>query len=91
MSTTPEHFPTEIAGLPEAQSSELVELDDGDEFDLRIAPVVKELAGAKVRMLSYNGSIPGPVLKVKEGSEIVVNIENQATTRRPCTGRAAPG
>ena len=28
-------------------------------------------------MLSYNGSIPGPVLKVKEGSEIVVNIENQ--------------
>ena len=77
MSSTSEHFPTEIAGLPEAQSSELVELDDGDEFDLRIAPVVKELAGAKVRMLSYNGSIPGPVLKVKEGSEIVVNIENQ--------------
>ena len=28
-------------------------------------------------MLAYNGSIPGPVLKVQEGSEIVVNIENQ--------------
>ena len=77
MSSTSEHFPTEIAGLPEAHSAELVELGDGDEFDLRIAPVVKELAGAKVRMLAYNGSIPGPVLKVKEGSEIVVNIENQ--------------
>src|SRR4051794_27004117 len=77
MSSTSEHFPTEIAGLLEAQSSELVELGDGDEFDLRIAPVVKELAGAMVRMLAYNGSIPGPLLKVKEGSEIVVNIENQ--------------
>jgi FtsP/CotA-like multicopper oxidase with cupredoxin domain len=77
MSSTSEHFPTEIAGLPEAHSAEFVELGDGDEFDLRIAPVVKELAGAKVRMLAYNGSIPGPILKVKEGSEIVVNIENQ--------------
>jgi FtsP/CotA-like multicopper oxidase with cupredoxin domain len=77
MTETTEHFPTEIAGLREAHSAEIVELGDGDAFDLRIAPVVKELAGAKVRMLSYNGSIPGPVLKVKEGSEIVVKIENQ--------------
>ena len=77
MSTTPEHFPTEIAGLPEARSSEPVELGDGDEFDLRISPVVKELAGSTVRMLAYNGSIPGPVLRVREGAEIVVNIENQ--------------
>ncbi len=28
-------------------------------------------------MLAYNDSIPGPVLEVQEGSEIVVNIENQ--------------
>ena len=77
MTETSEHFPTEIAGLPEAQPSQPVELGDGDEFDLRIAPVVKDLAGAKVRMLSYNDSVPGPILKVKEGSEIVVNIENQ--------------
>ena len=43
MSTTPEHFPTETEGLPEARPSELVELADGDEFDLRIAPVAKQL------------------------------------------------
>jgi len=76
MSEPPEHFPTEIAGLPEASAPQLIELGDRDSFDLRIAPVVKQLAGATVRMLAYNGSIPGPVLKVKEGSEIVVNIEN---------------
>ncbi len=28
-------------------------------------------------MLAYNGSIPGPTLKVQEGSELIVDIENQ--------------
>jgi FtsP/CotA-like multicopper oxidase with cupredoxin domain/cation diffusion facilitator CzcD-associated flavoprotein CzcO len=77
MSTTSDHFPTEVAGLPEARATELVELDDGDQFDLRIAPVAKRLGDASVRMLAYNGSIPGPTLKVQEGSEVVVNVENQ--------------
>jgi FtsP/CotA-like multicopper oxidase with cupredoxin domain len=77
MSTTADHFPTEVAGLPEACAPELVELSDGDQFDLRIAPVAKRLGDATVRMLAYNGSIPGPTLRVKEGSEIVVDVENQ--------------
>src|SRR5205814_4159262 len=54
-----------------------VELVDGDQFDLRIAPVAKRLDDATVRMLAYNGSIPGPTLKVQEGSEVVVKVENQ--------------
>jgi FtsP/CotA-like multicopper oxidase with cupredoxin domain len=70
-------FPTAVAGLPKAHESELVTLADGDVFDLRIAPVAKRLADSTVRMLAYNGSIPGPTLSVREGSEIVVNIENQ--------------
>jgi FtsP/CotA-like multicopper oxidase with cupredoxin domain len=77
MSTTRGHFPTEIEGLPEAQPPELVELSDGDRFDLRIAPVAKRLGDTTVRMLAYNGSIPGPTLKVQEGSELIVDIENQ--------------
>ena len=80
MSTTPDHFPTEVAGLPVARASELVELSDGDQFDLRIAPMAKRLGDATVRMLAYNGSIPGPTLKVPEGSEVVVNVENQGDT-----------
>ena len=55
----------------------MVELADGDEFDLRIAPVAKRIGDATVRMLAYNGSIPGPTLKVQQGSEVVVNVENQ--------------
>src|SRR5690242_8493980 len=78
MSTTSDHFPTEVAGLPEARATELVELVDADRFDLRIAPVAKQLGDATVRMLAYNGSIPGPTLKVLEGSEVVVDIENRS-------------
>ncbi len=77
MRTTRDHFPTDIEGLPEAHAPEAVELADGDRFDLRIAPVAKRLGDATVRMLAYNGSIPGPTLKVREGSEVVVDIENQ--------------
>jgi FtsP/CotA-like multicopper oxidase with cupredoxin domain len=77
MSTTPEHFPTDVEGLPEAHAPERIELSDGDEFSLRIGPVAKRIGDDTVRMLAYNDSIPGPVLEVQEGSEIVVNIENQ--------------
>ena len=76
MSTAPGHFPTELAGLPEARNPELVELADGDHFDLRIAPVAKRLGDVTVRMLAYNGSIPGPTLKVNEDSTVTVNVTN---------------
>ncbi len=72
-----DRFPTDTAGLPEAGRPELVELADGDTFDLRIAPVAKRLGDHTVRMLGYNGSTPGPTLKVQEGSEILVNVANE--------------
>ena len=77
MTTASDHFPTETEGLPEARAPEPVKLADGDEFELTIAPVVKQLGDSRVRMLAYNGSIPGPTLRVKEGSEIAVNVVNQ--------------
>ena len=77
MSSGPDQFPSDPAGLPEAHEPEVLELADGDEFNLWIGPVAKRIHGATVRMLAYNGSIPGPTLKVREGSELVVNIENQ--------------
>src|SRR5438046_7647900 len=70
-------FPTETAGLPQAAGSQVVDLSDGDAFTLRIAPVAKRLGEATVRMLAYNGSIPGPTLKVPQGSEVLVTVENR--------------
>jgi FtsP/CotA-like multicopper oxidase with cupredoxin domain len=70
-------FPTDPSGLPEATRPELLELADGDTLDLTVGPVAKRLGETTVRMLGYNGSIPGPTLKVAQGSEIVVHVTNQ--------------
>jgi FtsP/CotA-like multicopper oxidase with cupredoxin domain len=77
MSADEESFPGSTEGLPQARRSEVVELSDGDSFELRIAPVAKRIGDQVVRMLAYNGSIPGPTLKVPQGAEIEVRIENQ--------------
>jgi FtsP/CotA-like multicopper oxidase with cupredoxin domain len=69
-------FPTDPAGLREAQSPAVVELSDGDTYELRIEPVAKRIGDSTVRMLAYNGSVPGPCLRVGEGTEVVVEVEN---------------
>jgi FtsP/CotA-like multicopper oxidase with cupredoxin domain len=74
---TTDVFPTDAAGLPETSAPEVVGLADGDVFDLDIAPVAKRLGDATVRMLAYNGSIPGPTLGVEQGSTVTVNVTNR--------------
>jgi FtsP/CotA-like multicopper oxidase with cupredoxin domain len=76
MSTPHDTFPTTTTGLLEATRPQEVELRDGETFDLHIGPVVKRIASADVRMLAYNGSVPGPTLRVKQASEVKVNITN---------------
>jgi len=69
-------FSTDITGLPGSVPTPTVELSDGAHFDLRVAPVTKQIGGATVRMLAYNGSVPGPTLRVRQGTEVVVNAAN---------------
>ena len=71
------HFPTTTVGLSLAQSPTAIELADGAQFDLRIAPVTKLVGGTPVRMLAYNGSVPGPTLRVRQGTEVLVNVVNE--------------
>ena len=59
-------FSTKTAGLSEAARPQPIRLHDGDRFDLRIEPVRKRLDDAELRMLGYNGSIPGPTLHVDQ-------------------------
>jgi FtsP/CotA-like multicopper oxidase with cupredoxin domain len=72
-----DRFPTDPTGLPEAGRPALLELAPGDTLDLTVGPVAKRLGDTTVRMLGYNGSIPGPTLKVAQGSEIIVQVTNQ--------------
>jgi len=70
-------FPTDTAGLPHAVPTQVVELGDGDTFELRIAPVATRIGDDTVRMIAYNGSIPGPTLRVREGSSLVADVVNE--------------
>ena len=72
-----QQLPTATAGLPEATRPEVVELGDGDEFELEIVPVAKRIGDATVRMLAYNGSIPGPTLEMPQGSTATVRVTNR--------------
>ena len=73
---TADRFPTDTGGLPEVVGSEVVDLGDGEEVELRIGPVAKRLGDDTVRMLAYGGSIPGPTLRVRRAPEIGVNVTN---------------
>jgi FtsP/CotA-like multicopper oxidase with cupredoxin domain len=73
-----EFFPQNVDGLPDVQPSRAVALDDGEAFVLRIGPVRKNIAGNHVRMLAYNGSIPGPLLRVQQGTTVTVEVANDA-------------
>jgi FtsP/CotA-like multicopper oxidase with cupredoxin domain len=69
-------FTTDTTGLAHASSPHLLRLADGDRLDLHISPVRKNVDGADLRMLAYNGCIPGPTLHVRQGSQITVQTRN---------------
>ena len=74
--TDEDMFTTATAGLKEVTRPRVVRLRDGGRLDLGIGPVRKSLHGAELRMLAYNGSVPGPILHVQQGSEITVHTRN---------------
>lgn len=61
---------------PEAKASEIVELKDGDTYSLTASVVKKNINGSEVRMFAYNGSIPGPTIKIFKGGEITLHFIN---------------
>ena len=76
MSAT-DHFSQDTTGLPESRATEIVDVAPGGSFELGIAAVRKRIGDAEVRMLAYNGSVPGPTLRVAEGSQIEVDVVNE--------------
>ena len=76
MSAT-DHFSQDTTGLSRSRPTEIVEVAPGGSYELRIAPVTKRIGDAEVRMLAYNGSVPGPTLRVAEGSQIEVDVVNE--------------
>jgi FtsP/CotA-like multicopper oxidase with cupredoxin domain len=72
-----DQFSRETTGLPTAIATADVALADGEAFALVAAPVRKSIEGSDVRLLAYNGSVPGPTLRVRQGSTVTINFTNQ--------------
>lgn len=75
-SSSPATFSRDVTGLAEARPQESVALKNGDTYTLEIGAVKKTIAGRSVRMLGYNGSIPGPTLTLPAGAEVTINLKN---------------
>lgn len=70
-------FDTSIENLPFAKDEpEMVELHDGENYQLTASYVKKEVGNRTLRMLAYNQSIPGPIIRVAQGAEVTINFKN---------------
>jgi suppressor of ftsI len=75
-----------IKGLSSEIQSKIVELKNGDTYDLTMGYVTKNINGKDIRMIAYDGSIPGPTIKVMQGSSVTINLINKTdipTTLHP--------
>ena len=66
-----------VSELPEATSTGIVELSDGETYELTASPVRKTLYGKELGLFAYNGQIPGPILKVRQHSTISIDFTNE--------------
>ena len=62
--------------LETLKPTEIVELKDGDTYDMEATIVTQEVGNRTVKRLAYNGQIPGPVLKVQKDAKVTVNFTN---------------
>lgn len=70
-------LPSEDRSAPEARPSTIVPLDDGDTLDLVAAPVRRTVKGRSIPMYAFNGQIPGPMIRVSRGAEVVIRFTNR--------------
>lgn len=80
-SVSTKYVSTDVAGLPEVKPTEIVEPKNGDTYDLTAGYVKKNINGTEYRMLAYNGSIPGPLIKIPQGAEVTINFKNDTDVK----------
>jgi len=61
----------------QAQPSSPVALADGETYQLEILPVLHTVNGRSLQMLGYNGQIPGPLLQVRQGARVMINVTSR--------------
>lgn len=77
-STVSENMDT--SKLPEAKLSEIVDLADGATYEMTAGFVKKTIRGKELQLLAYNGMIPGPTIRAKQGSTVHIIFKNMTDT-----------
>ena len=67
----------DLMTLPEARPGEVVHLAPGDTFDVDVTIVRRSLNGHMSAMYGYNGQYPGPLIRARQGSTVVVRVTNR--------------
>lgn len=66
----------DISGFPEVKTRETMDIKNGDTISLNPTIVRKTINGKEIALYGYNGQIPGPLLRVKQGSTFTVHVTN---------------
>lgn len=64
------------ASMDPVDSSQRVDIEEGEVLQLDARPVLNTIDGIQFSMYGYNGQIPGPTLRVKQGTTMKVNFTN---------------
>ena len=75
-STSLDSIDRSINGLSDAVKEASVSLNNGDTYPLTASFVKNTINGITIRMLAYNGQIPGPILQVKQGDSIKIDFKD---------------
>lgn len=76
--SVPDQVPSKAAA--DAASQEVM-LADGASYDLVASEVRHTIGGKTYDMMAYNGSVPGPTIRVKQGATITINFKNELPTK----------
>lgn len=58
------------------KTQEIVQLTSGDSYALRLENINATIGWKQIRMMAYNWSIPGPLIKVTQWSNITLKVTN---------------
>ncbi len=65
------------------QAQATVDLNDGDSYTFTLQSKKQTIAGREIDALTYNGMVPGPMIRVPQGSTIRLTLKNDLD--RPTT------
>ena len=71
------YLPRADGELPVARPREVLDLENGDTLRLEAGMVRRTIEGRTLTMFAFNGQYPGPLIRVRESSRIVVDLHNR--------------